>query len=116
MRRTWGSFTEPTLEFTSATSPATEPVADEVVGEPEVEVVPEAEVVPETVVVPEAEPVADEPVADEVGTEPETRATPVEPVDDLVQLFEPRGRLLSRAFESGGPQRSVLTELADSDE
>ena len=37
-------------------------------------------------------------------------ATAAERADDLGGLMQPRGRLLSRAFEAGGPQLNVLLD------
>ena len=138
VRRSWGSFTEPTLEFTAASvrpapaspqSVAPEPVPEldveladavvpeRVVPESEMAVAPEAEPEPEPGPEPgpELEPELGPELEPELGPEPEPTVGLTDQVDDLVSLFEPRGRLLSRAFESGGPQRSVLTDLTTDD-
>lgn len=100
---------------------APEPIAPEpVVAQP---VVAEPVVVEPVVVEPVApEPVAPEPiVAAEVVAEPEApapnRATRRRSAkqersasQDTAAMLKPKGRLLSRAFESSGPQRSVLTD------
>jgi hypothetical protein len=100
VRRRWGSFEAPTLEFTTA-------------DEPELTATVATEPVPEPMTAPVAAPVTQpvpEPVAQPV---PEAVAQPVpEPVavaDDLGDLLKPRGGLLGRAFESTGPQRSAIT-------
>lgn len=93
-RRTWGKFETPTLEFTAepGAPPPPDPLADlrtdrddprATSPEPDLDEAPPAEPVVETDDGPQR--------------------------DDLAPLFTPTGRLLSRAFSSSGPQRSVLT-------
>jgi hypothetical protein len=100
VRRRWGSFEAPTLEFTAVEPEALPPEA----------LPPEAAVaLPESVpALPETEPieVRDEP---EPGPAPEPEPVPSAVGDDLGDLLKPRGGLLGRAFESTGPQRSAIT-------
>jgi hypothetical protein len=113
-RRRWGSFDEPTLEFTRD---------DDALGDPNdvtllvTPILPEPPPVPPEVA-PAIEPVPEVVVVVEVAPEPEPEPEP-EPVleseqeaavaDDLTQLLKPRGGLLGRAFEATGHQRSALT-------
>ena len=118
VRRRWGSFEAPTLEFTSDASPTIEATV-EVHVEPEpVALEPEPAWEPEPVVIePEPEPVALEPepepepvaVEPEPEPEPQPEPEPVKVLDDLGDLLKPRGGLLGRAFEATGEQRSALT-------
>jgi hypothetical protein len=103
VRRRWGSFEAPTLEFTTAEEPdppaaVHDPPAAVLEPEPEVEM--EAEHEPEPV--PEPEPVV---AADGRPDRP----SPAPIADDLGELLKPRGGLLGRAFGSTGPQRSAIT-------
>lgn len=132
-RRGWGQFDELPLDFARATAvvaspPAPSPVVEAspvvppspVVGPPPVEEAP-----------PIVEPAADRepvgvtevaveaPVLDDVAAEPESPSRPVRrrpakqdraASQDTAAMLKPKGRLLSRAFESAGPQRSVLTD------
>lgn len=112
LRRRWGSFEEPTLDFTASeavTTAAT--VVVESVAEPEPEPVPEGAAASEPTVEPEPEP----------RPEPEPQPAPQpEPMtdspEDMERLLHPRGGLLGRAFEATGHQRSVLTLPSESDE
>ena len=124
LRRRWGSFEEPTLDFTAseAVTHAAAVVAESVAApesEPEPEVAVVAAPVPEPESEPEVDPeatVASEPTAEpEPEPEPEPESTTGSP-EDMQRLLHPRGGLLGRAFEATGHQRSVLTLPSDSDE
>ena len=113
-RRRWGQLKTSELEF-SREPDLDEPVADVDDGPHD----PPAPV----------EPTADEPTAAEPGSEldgeldgqldgdaestdevaSEESVEDSDDRDDLEPLLEPKGRLLSRAFSTGGPQRSVLS-------
>ena len=138
--RRWGQFDEPRLEFTGdagARAMSARPAAHLTPPPPVVEAPPlerRTVVAAEAVVaapdlepeVIEPEPIVaatevTEPVAEAVVPEPESRAEPeadakAEIVDDLSDLMKPTGRLLSRAFKSGGDQKSVLTVAAPNDD
>jgi hypothetical protein len=119
-RRRWGSFEEPTLEFTRddvlgdpddvtllVTPISIEPVIEDVVITPEPPPVP-----PEVGQEPEPPAAIAQPVVEPVVDEPEVEVpVPAEPevADDLTKLLKPRGGLLGRAFEATGHQRSALT-------
>lgn len=92
-RRAWGKFDPPTLEFTAEPHvpdpPETADLRNDLDDEPATS--------------PEPDP-------DETRTAgPVVEANDDRERDDLASLFAPTGRLLSRAFSSSGPQRSVLT-------
>jgi hypothetical protein len=113
VRRRWGSFEAPTLEFTTAEEPEPTPEPEPVpapVPEPVAAHVPEPESEPVAGPVSEPEPVepaVSEAVAADGPPDPPSPPTPV--ADDLGDLLKPRGGLLGRAFESTGPQRSAIT-------
>ena len=109
LRRSWGQFDAPRLEFTGPVTVISSVVAT-------------ATVVPAPPLEPRLEPLPDRVEHDADagrtpggGHEPEpapASPTTIEaehsPADDLTDLLRPTGRLLSRAFESGGEQKSVL--------
>jgi hypothetical protein len=127
-RRRWGSFEEPTLEFSrdDATVGSTDltvlvrPAELEpqvVEGPTEAEPSPDPTTEPRGEQLPEPPPVPPEPVTAPVD-ERDGSAPDDDPavVDDLTKLLQPRGGLLGRAFESTGHQRSALTIADPNDE
>lgn len=144
--RRWGQFDEPRLEFTSDATARAVPVRPGAHITPPPPVVeappferpapvvharagnshPEAVPVepppapePEPALEPEPEPAlaavheaAGQPEAADITVVGEVDAI----ADDLSDLLKPTGRLLSRAFKSGGDQKSVLTVTAPNDD
>lgn len=104
--RAWGQFEAPRLEFVGdADSSAPGPVPAVVVTAPPV--IEEPEPAPEPAPEPEPEP---EPVpVPEPVPEPEPAPAAAAATEKLLQ---PKGRLLSRAFEATGYQRSAITQTA----
>lgn len=98
-RRRWGSFEEPTLDFTAAVESAS--------------TAPESPAVPESTPIPELAPILVEepPESTQVG-----ESQVGESREEMEQLLSPRGGLLGRAFEATGHQRSALTILEESSE
>lgn len=96
VRRGWGSFEEPTLDFTSTAPP---PPPDP----------PRQSPVDHGVAAGAGSHAVDEPSPPEEPGEDE-------PVDDLADLLHPRGGLLGKAFEAIGDQRSALTLPSQTDE
>jgi len=92
VRRRWGSFEEPTLDFTAAGLVA----ADE----------PEPPAPDPDVVDPEPDTTS--------GPEPEAETD--QSHEDMERLLKPTGGLLGQAFAATGDQRSVLTLLEESTE
>lgn len=128
--RGWGQFDAPRLEFVAEDAATVvpepvvpEPVVIEPVAVPQPEPEPEAEPEPEPVVVepvvarqaePEPEP-GPEPVREpDPAPEPESKPAPrrgrAKAAEPAGALGKPKGRLLSRAFEASGPQRSAITD------
>lgn len=102
-RRKWGEFDTPTLEFTADPRP-TEPHGATSPGHLTDVARPAEPDLPD-----DLDRHADVPEATDatVGDDPE--GDDATDRDDLAPLFAPTGRLLSRAFASRGPQRSILT-------
>ena len=125
--RRWGQFDEPRLEFVGpdqANEPEHELEPEPVSAPPEAEAVvvtwepeplvpapsePASELATEPEPEPELEPEPEPDPEPELEPEPEPAPEPA-PAQELTKLLKPKGRLLSRAFDLTGDQRSVLTE------